>query len=261
MENNEKPGVVLVHGAWHTPAHYSNVKEVLESQGYQVEAPQSPSSSTVAVESPLAKDVDMILKSIEKIASTGKNVVIVMHSYGGVCGSEAVAEFMEKHKAHADNQYGTIIHLLYICAIILPKGRHLMEDENTAHVLYIDENGLAHNLEPYHRFYNTTPLDQAYKAMQLLKGQAIESFATKTQWRGWADYDIPVTYLAAKQDRALVYDPDLLKFSTRLKEAGVRDLATPVLDCDHTPWISAASDFMAILESVLKKSVPSSVAW
>lgn len=96
--------------------------------------------------------------------------------------------------------------------------------------------------------------------MQILKGQAIESFMTKTQWRGWADYDIPVTYLAAKQDKALVYDPDLLKFSTRLKEAGVRDLATPVLDCDHTPWISAESEFMAILEGVLKKPVPSSVA-
>lgn len=81
MGINEKPGVVLVHGAWHTPAHYSNVKEVLEGQGYQVEAPQSPSSSTVAVESPLAKDVDIIFKSIDKIASTGKNVVIVMHRY------------------------------------------------------------------------------------------------------------------------------------------------------------------------------------
>ncbi|KXT15135.1 hypothetical protein AC579_7927 [Pseudocercospora musae] len=256
MGMEQKPGVVLVHGAWHTPAHYSNVKEVLEGQGYQVEAPQSPSSSTVAIESPLAKDVDTILKSIEKIASMGKNV------YGGVCGSEAVAEFMEKHKAHADNLYGTIIHLLYISAVILPRGRHLIEDENTAHVLHIDENGLAHNLEPYNRFDNTTPLDQAYKAMQILKGQAIESFATRTQWRGsgWADYDIPVTYLAAKQDRALVYAPDLLKFSTRLKEAGVRDLATPVLDCHHTPWISAASEFMAILEGILKKPVPSSVA-
>ncbi|EME88368.1 uncharacterized protein MYCFIDRAFT_192553 [Pseudocercospora fijiensis CIRAD86] len=240
MGLDEKPGVILVHGAWHTPAHYSNVKRILEGQAYQVEAPQSPSSSTVAVESPLAKDVETIIKSIDKIASTGKDVVVVMHSYGGICGSEAVAEFMEHHKAHADSQYGTIIHLLYISAFILPKGRHLIEDGNTSHVMYIDEN-------------------KAHKAIQILKAQAIESFATKTQWRGWADYDIPVTYLAAKQDKALVYDPDLLKFSTRLKEAGVRDLATPVLDCDHTPWLSAESEFMAILEGVLKKPGPSAV--
>lgn len=89
--------------------------------------------------------------------------------------------------------------------------------------------------------------------MQLLQGQSVESFATKTKHQGWSDYGIPVMYISAKQDMALRYDPDLIKFVGRLKDAGVRDLSTPTLDCDHTPWLSAESEFMAVLHAVLEK--------
>lgn len=127
-----RPGIVLVHGAWHTPAHFANVVAKLETQGYQVQAPQSPSSNTVALDDVFALDVAAIKDSIRKITSAGKDAVVLMHSFGGVCGSEAVAEFLEEEKAGAyPSEHGTIIQLVYVCAVILPRNTSLLEDPNT----------------------------------------------------------------------------------------------------------------------------------
>lgn len=52
-----KPGVVLVHGAWHTPWHFANVKAELESKGYIVEAPALPSVGLKRVENSMAESI------------------------------------------------------------------------------------------------------------------------------------------------------------------------------------------------------------
>lgn len=142
---------------------------------------------------------------------------------------------------------------MYVCAIILPKGMMLAADGNTPLISYITEQGLVHNLQPFDRFYQTTDPKVAYEAIQKLNPHNLESFTTPQRWTGWSDYGVPVTYVAAKQDNALKYDPDLLKFQQRLRD-GVKDLTLHVLDCDHTPWYSKEGEFMAILEEVVEKA-------
>lgn len=63
MATPTKPGVVLVHGAWHSPWHFENIITELEREGYMVEAPAQPSVSTKAVENSLAKDIATVRKS------------------------------------------------------------------------------------------------------------------------------------------------------------------------------------------------------
>jgi dienelactone hydrolase len=59
-----KLGVVLVHGAWHSPAHFENVTSKLRAEGYAVEVPALPSVAEVAAEDVLAKDVATIKRAI-----------------------------------------------------------------------------------------------------------------------------------------------------------------------------------------------------
>lgn len=228
----EKPGVLIVHGAWHQPSHWENVHCQLTAAGYQVEAPASPSASNTAVKDVLTKDVVIVKESIHRIADTGKDVVMICHSYGGIIGSEAVAEFIEETKGKQG--IGCIKHLVLVAAVVLPKGMSLLGSRLTPHALDFD-NGLLHHLEPYHRFYQQCSTKDARNAMGKVLPQIAESFATETRHCGWADYEIPVTYIACTLDKALEYDTDILMFLNRLEDAGVKSLTVHKLETDHSP--------------------------
>ena len=186
-----KPAIVWLHGAWHNPAHYSSFLNKFKEQGYKVKAPATASAAETPASNVFEKDVAIAKEAIKSFTDQGKNVVVAMHSYGGVYGSEAVAELFEESKGKDGK--GRVIHLFYVAAIILEKGTSVIDDECTPHAIDIAD-GLLHHLEPFNRFYATTSLDKARKAINGLKPQALESFATGTKYRGWADYDIPVTY-------------------------------------------------------------------
>lgn len=186
-----KPAIVFLHGAWHQPQHYNSFLSNLQSHGYEVKAPATASAAEAAADNVFSKDVAIAKEAIKSFTEQGKNVVVMMHSYGGVYGSEAVAELFEESKGESGK--GRVVHLFYIAAIILEKGTSIVDDGCTPHAIDVAD-GLLHHLEPYNRFYATTSLDKARKAISGLKPQAAESFATKTKYRGWADCGIPVTY-------------------------------------------------------------------
>ncbi|USW47775.1 Putative alpha/beta hydrolase-1 [Septoria linicola] len=253
MADQKKPAIVLVHGAWHTPAHWYDFITRLNKAGYSVEAPQLASSNNEEVDAAFSKDVETIKQAIQTIISTGQDLVVVMHSYGGMCGSEAVASFFEDAQRNQNIGTGTIVRLIYVSAIILPRGKLLFEDGNTLLELKI-EGRLAHKLEPRKRFYNTTAQEHADKAIALLRAHSLEAFTTPPEHQGWSDYGVPVTYIACKSDQALVYDPDLLKFVQRLRDAAIPDLSLFEMEnTDHSPWISAEAELWKILLAELQK--------
>src|SRR5258705_13767743 len=68
-----RPNVVLVHGAWADGSCWRGVIEGLQSEGYEVTAPQFPLTS-------LADDVARLRQVLAR--QTGPTIV-VGHSYGG----------------------------------------------------------------------------------------------------------------------------------------------------------------------------------
>jgi pimeloyl-ACP methyl ester carboxylesterase len=82
MKNeNQKPSVILVHGAWADGSSWGKVISALEGQGYDVTAVQNPLKT-------LAEDVATTKRAID---SQKGNVVLVGHSYGGAVITEAGA--------------------------------------------------------------------------------------------------------------------------------------------------------------------------
>lgn len=75
----EKPAVLLVHGAWADGSSWSEVVPHLLDAGLRVVAVQNPLSS-------LEADVATVNRAIEDLPG---DVVLVAHSYGGVVISEA----------------------------------------------------------------------------------------------------------------------------------------------------------------------------
>ena len=73
MKNDNKPNVVLVHGAWADGSSWSAVIESLQAQGHNVTAPQFPLTA-------LADDVAKLRRVL---ALQDGPTIVAGHSYGG----------------------------------------------------------------------------------------------------------------------------------------------------------------------------------
>ncbi|CZT20453.1 uncharacterized protein RCC_06313 [Ramularia collo-cygni] len=249
-----KPGVVLVHGAWHTSWHFENVVTELAREGYMVEAPTLPTVGHTAVDDAMAKAIATVKQAIINITSSGRDAVVLCHSFGGVVGSEGVAAFEEERRRASDGskQYGRITHLLYICAIIIEEGADCATRSSGAIAEEL-KDGMGRCLEP-ERFYNTMDPALAQKCAARLLPQNRQAFAESAKYCGWGRYGIPATYIVCKQDRALPATVQTV-FVERIKAAGVKDFKIERIDCDHTPWLSSGRDeFFRILWDVMGRA-------
>lgn len=65
---------------------------------------------------------------VNKVLSTGKDVVMIFHSYGGVVGCEALKEYVNEHETGKSGKqgWGRIRRLVFVAAFVLPEGGSLM---------------------------------------------------------------------------------------------------------------------------------------
>ncbi|RMZ23569.1 hypothetical protein D0859_12389 [Hortaea werneckii] len=127
------PTVLIVHGAFHVPQHFEHLASLLQQAGYRVEVPALPS---IGIEqdpgNALELDAGFLCDKIEElVVGEKRDVVVLMHSYGGQCGSEAVASFLEQPKqrhqpnpltSQCTSDHGSIAHLVYLNAPLLSPG-------------------------------------------------------------------------------------------------------------------------------------------
>ena len=123
--SSEKPTVLFVHGAWHNASCWDATRTELKKLSYPTEAVQLKSSGN-AVTTHL-EDTTIIRNALESlIVLGGKAVILVMHSYGGVAGTNAV-HGLEAATRREEDEKGGIIHCLFIAAFLVPKGKSLVE--------------------------------------------------------------------------------------------------------------------------------------
>ena len=116
-----KPAIVLVPGGWHTIEYFSNFRKALESYGYSTEAISLP---TIGAEPPLQsfdEDVKAIRLSVARLSGEGKDIVVIMHSWGRVVGSEAADGYDKNTRAKVGLE-GGILTLVYVSAWAIPAG-------------------------------------------------------------------------------------------------------------------------------------------
>jgi pimeloyl-ACP methyl ester carboxylesterase len=118
---SSKPALVLVHGAWHNAKCWDGIKAELEKLGYEVVTPSLLSMVQRPAVASHMEDVAVVRKEIETLVNAGKEVVVVMHSYGGLAGGGAI-EGLEKGTAPK----GGVIAALFLTAFLAPKGLSLL---------------------------------------------------------------------------------------------------------------------------------------
>ena len=96
-----KSHIVLIPGAWHTGACYDVIIPLLEDSAYATTALTLPS---VGAEPPVTstdEDTALVHSTVSELAEAGRGVVVVMHAYGRIPGSDAVVSQKTKGQGKA----------------------------------------------------------------------------------------------------------------------------------------------------------------
>lgn len=122
------PVIVLVPGAWLTQIQYRDLVVLLNQFGYRTvirELPsvnsKDPDAHTVATDTAFVRN-SLILPEI----SAGREVVLLMHSYGGFPGPVA-ANGLSKKEVSARGKPGGIIGMIMLSAFVALEGQSLLD--------------------------------------------------------------------------------------------------------------------------------------
>jgi len=120
-----KPSIVLVHGSWVNPTFYAPFIDHLRALGYPTSCPLLPSCSpTSNAEIDLIDDALVIRGALTRLVEyEHKSVILLMHSYGGLVGSEAVPETLTASSRQKGGLLGGVSLLVYVSAFMLPPGK------------------------------------------------------------------------------------------------------------------------------------------
>ena len=121
-----KPTIVFVPGAHHGPEHFSPIISLLEQQSYPSVAVSLLSIGIEAETASLSEDVFAIREVLARLVEAEKkDVVLVIHSYGGVPGCQTIRG-LDKETRVAEGKEGGIIHCVFLAALLVPKGETLV---------------------------------------------------------------------------------------------------------------------------------------
>src|SRR6266850_1235607 len=214
--NNARPNIVLVHGAWADGSSWSSVIERLQTNGFQVRAPQFPLSS-------LADDVARLR---QVLAFQSGPTVVVGHSYGGqiitalgddapnVAGLVYVAAF----GLDEDESLGALLSQ----GPVTPALAHLFTDARGFGWLSEDDfvNHFAGDVEPKRARV-------LYAVQQPLATSAFGDVMGAPAWKS-----LPTWYLVAQNDEALPPDAER-QFAARMGATTVEVPASHVAMVSH----------------------------
>ena len=110
------PTIVLVHDAFHTSSHLEQLVRELRDADFRTLSPQLPSSSSTHQANVFEADVQTICDYTRPETEAGRNVVFILHGYGGLPGSVA-AERLNQH-ALTRPRTGYVVKIIFVAALI-----------------------------------------------------------------------------------------------------------------------------------------------
>lgn len=122
----DKPTIVLVPSSFCPSALlWDKVIDKLHSAGYDAIAVelQSVSPPSTAPGKTMSDDAAHIHGVVERLADEGKAVVLAMHSYGGIPGTQSVKGLSRKERQQQGKK-GGVARLVYVAAMLINEGEN-----------------------------------------------------------------------------------------------------------------------------------------
>jgi len=124
----EKPTIIFIPGAWCGPKPYETVSQTLQAHGYPtLTIPLSSTGKSSPGAPSLQDDIAVIRTALLPHVEAEKEIVLVMHSLGGLLGSSAIEGLGFEARAKQGRK-GGVKKLVYLAAGLLPEGESHPED-------------------------------------------------------------------------------------------------------------------------------------
>jgi pimeloyl-ACP methyl ester carboxylesterase len=219
------PTLLFVHGAWHGPWVWDQLRRNLPDLDTRVvDLPSSGADPDRLGD--LYDDADVLRAAVAEIDGP---VVVVAHSYGGMVATEALTD--------APN----IQQLVYLAAFVPDEGEsidslhgHQLPNWINVHDNHIDAN------HPARVFYGDCPQHQARWAARQLTHQSVSSIRTPVTDPAWRY--LPTAYLLCTRDRA-IHPAAQAVMSARCDQVHR-------LRSDHSPMLSQPDALADLLRTV-----------
>jgi len=224
---NSKPTVIFVTGAWHKPHLYAGLLEGLQRTRFPVIAPYLPSIGGTC--DSFYDDVHVVRRAIAEEVSQGHEIVVLMHSYGGMVGSAAVQGYSKQEVSRG----GGVIRMIYMAAFALETGVSLMNAFNNTPLPWWQSVNPKQwrAVNPGYVFCNDLDSEKAEWLSGQLDLQAKGSFESKQTYAAWKDIDS--TYIVCTHDNFI---PKQAQVAMASQPGG--KFTIEYLEASHCPWLS-----------------------
>ncbi|KAI3322979.1 alpha/beta-hydrolase [Xylariaceae sp. AK1471] len=259
MANTSKPTLLIVHGGWHVPESYGKLTSALREAGFEVHIPRHLSmNQTRPPNADLESDSGLIRSYATSLIEAGRTVAVLMHSYGGQCGTNALYGLSKTARA-AKGLPGGISHLIYMAAFALPEGKAMTDKvDEFGHMdrmpiaFGFDEDQSCVANYPREGLIGETYADQ-------LDPEELKSYvATLLRWNGKCMY-LPLQKTPAWRDEAKIsyiytlgdvtVPVDYQKSMVQYMEKEGKTVQTVELDTGHSPNLTATK---GVVDAVLQ---------
>nr|OQO29168.1 hypothetical protein B0A51_03872 [Rachicladosporium sp. CCFEE 5018] len=229
--------LVMVHGAFHSPAHFEPLTAYLEKHNYKCLPVALPSTHRDKALSPATLDDDIAaIRKVVLAALEHGDVAILAHSFGGMSSMSSFGNLTPGPRKAAG--FSTAVtHAILVASFFAPVDAGYTEVivEGTPSIAVPD--GEFMNIGPgraEHYFYHDLPAADAEKWTRLLKPISMAALMGKATHAGWRE--VPVSYLFCTEDQAL---PDFTQrgIIEMARKYGVEMRVEEVM-ASHSPFLS-----------------------
>ncbi|KAM0426476.1 hypothetical protein ACHAPT_008167 [Fusarium lateritium] len=242
---SQKPTLILVPGAWHLPECWHKIVSAMEARDFKCVTVGLPTASS-NTEAKYADDVIAVREAIQAETTQGRNVVVVVHSFGGSVGSSALKGFTSKPE---DGVSGRAIGFFMIATGFVPTGITFLDlfGGKPPPIWEADyDKGLATlTAEPRELFYHDLPEEEGKYWVGKLQQHSLKAFTTGADYAyaGWKE--VPVWYLATTEDRT--HPLEVQKMTVQMAKDEGGDVTFREIASSHSPFLSKPDETVAIL--------------
>lgn len=240
---SQKPTLVFVPGAWHSPSVWDKVTAILEPQGYKCITVTLPTTISDPTKS-FKDDFQAVRDAITSETSQKHDVVVVLHSYGGAVGVSAIKgltpQKQETSTTLAHEETGHVIGIAMMASGFGPSGVTFLEalggKPPPAWELNYETGFADIVMDPRDGLYHDLPEDEGNLWVSKLEKQSLKALTEGKEYTysGWMD--VPSWYLGTTADRALPFQAQQY-FLQVAKDAGA-DVTAREIDSSHSPMLS-----------------------
>ncbi|KAI3397929.1 hypothetical protein diail_10098 [Diaporthe ilicicola] len=244
----QKPAIVIVPGAWQLTSAFVPFADLLRSKGFDAEIVDMPSvGGTELPLTGLAEDIAAVRAVIQPLVESGRELVLLTHSAGGISGGGAVKGLDIVSRKDAGLP-GGVVRLIYMAAFMVPKGSSLLEmlGGSPAPWMVVDNDRVT--VDPASILnvgLGDLPVKEQEKWSKEMSHTSAALFASTSEYEPWKD-GIPCAYIYAEDDGALPY-------SLQQQMAAQLDPEAPkiLIKSNHCPFLSVPAELLAAVEKIV----------